>query len=58
MTIFQEGEIKVQQQKMEIEKSSRLQKKSAQTQLYPPLFRPNPKKEKAEYFPYTSSTGT
>lgn len=58
ITIFQEGEIKVQQQKMEIEKISRLQKKSDQMQLYPPLFRPDPKKEKAEYFPYTSSTGT
>ena len=47
MAIFQEDEAKIQQQKMEIERSSRLRKKSGQTQLYPPLFCSEPKKEKA-----------
>ena len=52
IAIFQEGEAKVQQQKMEIERSSGLRKRSDQTQLYPPLFCSEPKKEKAEYFSY------
>ena len=57
MVIFQEGEAKVQQQKMQIERSSRLQNKSDHTPCYPSLIFPGPKKKKAEYFSYTSNTG-
>ena len=62
MAIFQEGEAKVKQQKMEIEKSLRLRQKSDQTLIHPSKSDPSlscsdAKKEKTEYFSYTSNTG-
>lgn len=50
MGIFQEGGAKIQQQKMEIERSSRLRKKSDQTQLHPPLLCSKPKKRRLNIF--------
>ena len=55
MDIFQEGEAKIQQQKMESGRSSRLRKKSDQMQLHPPYFVQS-QKEEGWIFSYTSNT--